>query len=194
MARVLVFRSLRGLSRQPGFSFLASLSLALGIGVNIAIFSALEALVINPLPYPDAGRLVAIYEEASWLGYAKNTPAPANFFDLKRQAKSFQDMAATTSCHAVITGDTAPEEVRCRNLTANTWALLGVQPILGRWFTAEEDHPNPDVAVIGEGLWTRRFGRDPQIVNRFVQINGRAVQIVGVMPVWFRFNGAMELV
>jgi hypothetical protein len=80
-----VFRSLR---RQPGFASIAILTLALGIGVNVAIFSAIEALVINPLPYPDAKRLVAVYEDAAWIGYAKNTPAPANYVDWKRQAKT----------------------------------------------------------------------------------------------------------
>ena len=102
---------LRSLRRATGvLCDLAILTLALGIGVNVAIFSAIEALVINPLPYPDANRLVAVYEDASWLGYAKNTPAPANFVDWKREAKSFEDMAATSGCRAVFTGDAAPEE------------------------------------------------------------------------------------
>jgi hypothetical protein len=77
----------RGLYKQPGFSALAILTLALGIGVNVAIFSALESLVLNPLPFPDANRLVAVYEDAAWVGYAKNTPAPANFLDWKAQSK-----------------------------------------------------------------------------------------------------------
>src|SRR5947209_6457735 len=137
---------LRALCKQPGFALLAILTLALGIGVNVAIFSALEALVINPLPFPQADRLVAVYEDASWIGYPKNTPAPANFFDWKHQSKSFTDMAATSSCRAVFTGDAAPEEVSCRLMSANIWPILGVRPVLGRWFNGDEDHPQPDAA------------------------------------------------
>ncbi len=172
---------------------LAILILALGIGVNVAIFSALEALVINPLPFPHADRLVAVYEDSAWLGYRKNTPAPANFQDWSREAKSFEYLAATTFCRAVLTGDGVPEEVGCRNVTANTWPMLGVKPLLGRWFTREEDHPQPDVGLIGEGLWVRRFGGDAGIIGRAIQINGRAVRIVGVMPQWFRFGADREL-
>ena len=184
---------LRTLLRKPGFLLLASLPLALGIGVNVAIFSALEALVLNPLPYANPDRLMAVYEDSSWIGYPKNTPAPANFFDWKKESKSFEDIAATSGCRAVLTGDGAPEEVRCRSVMANLWPMLGVAPIAGRWFTSEEDHPDPDVILIGEGLWARRWGRDPAVLNRTVQINGRGYKIVGIMPVWFRFGGDMEL-
>jgi putative ABC transport system permease protein len=184
---------LRSLGKQPGFSTVAVLTLALGIGVNVAIFSAIEALVINPLPYPNANRLVAVYEDAAWLGYAKNTPALANFMDWKRESKSFEDMAATNSCKAVFTGDSSPEEIRCRNVTGNLMPMLGVRPILGRWFNPAEDHPSPDVVMIGEGLWTRRFARDPGILNRTVQMNGYAVRVVGVMPGWFHFGGDRDM-
>lgn len=110
---------IRSLRRLPGFSLLAVLTLALGIGINVAILSALEAVVLHPLPFPNADRLVAIYEDASWIGYPKATPAPANFFDGMREAKSFDAMAATTGCRAVLAGDGAPEEVPCRSFTAN---------------------------------------------------------------------------
>ena len=173
---------LRFVRNQPGFSALAILTLALGIGVNVAIFSALEAVVINPLPFPEANRLVAVYEDSSWIGYKKNTPAPANLMDWRRESKSLEDIAATTGCRAVLTGDGAPEEIMCRNVTANLWPVLGVRPILGRWFTAAEDHFQPDVVMIGEGLWTSRFGRDPGILNRTIQIDGKGTQVVGVMP------------
>src|ERR1700676_5060574 len=99
---------LRTLLRQPGFFLLAALPLALGIGVNVALFSALEALVLNPLPYAEPDRLAAVYEDASWIGYPKNTPAPANFFDWRRESKSFEDIAATRGCSAVLTGDGTP--------------------------------------------------------------------------------------
>jgi putative ABC transport system permease protein len=184
---------LRFVRNQPGFSALAILTLALGIGVNVAIFSALEAVVINPLPFPEPNRLVAVYEDSSWIGYKKNTPAPANLMDWRRESKSLEDIAATTGCRAVLTGDGAPEEIMCRNVTANLWPVLGVRPILGRWFTAAEDHFQPDVVMIGEGLWTSRFGRDPGILNRTIQIDGKGVQVVGVMPKWFRFPVDMEM-
>jgi predicted permease len=178
---------IRSLSNQPGFSLLAILTLAFGIGINVAIFSALEAVVLNPLPFPHADRLVAVYEDASWIGYPKATPAPANFFAWKREAKSFDDMAATSGCRAVLTGEGAPEEIPCRSFAANAWPLFGVKPILGRWYTEEEDHPQPDVAIIGEGLWRRRFGGDPGVIGRTIQLNGRGVRVTGVMPRWFHF-------
>jgi len=184
---------LRSLRRQPGFAITAVLTLALGIGVNVAIFSAINALVINPLPYPRADRLVAIYEDSSFIGYLRGTPAPANFLDWKRQSTSFEDMGATSGCRAIFTGGSAPEEVRCRSITWNLLPLLAVHPVIGRWFTAAEDHPDPDVALIGEGLWTRRFARDPTLLKRTVQINGRAVRIVGVMPAWFHFAGDRDM-
>jgi predicted permease len=177
----------RGLRNQPGFSLLAILTLALGIGINVAVFSALEAVVLHPLPFPNADRLVAVYEDASWIGYPKSTPAPGNFFAWKREAKSFEDMAATSGCQAVLTGNGAPEEVLCRSFAANAWPVFGVNPILGRWYTEEEDHPQPDVVMIGEGLWKRRFGGDPNVIGRTIQLSGRAFRVVGVMPLWFRF-------
>ena len=184
---------MRGLRSQPGFSILAILTLALGIGVNVAIFSALDALVLNPLPFPQADKLMAVYEDATFVGYPQNTPAPANFFDWKRQSKSFEDIGATRFCRAVLTGDGAPEQVLCRNFTANMWPILGVSPIRGRWFNADEDHPDPDAVVIGEGLWTRRFARDESILNRTIRINDASYRVVGIMPDWFRFPQRSEL-
>jgi putative ABC transport system permease protein len=184
---------LRGLRSQPGFSILAVLTLALGIGVNVAIFSALDALVLNPLPFKQSDRLVAVYEEASFVGYPQNTPAPADYFDWKRQAKSFEDIGATRFCRAVLTGDAAPEQVLCRSLTANMWPILGVNPIRGRWFSADEDHPDPNVVVIGEGLWTRRYARDESLVGRDIRINDVSFKVVGIMPEWFRFTNRSEL-
>jgi putative ABC transport system permease protein len=181
--RVLV----RSLRNQPGFSILAILTLALGIGINVAIFSALEAVVLNPLPFPHADRLVVLYEDATWLGYPKSNPTPANFFDWKREATTFEDMAVTSGCGAVLTGGAAPEEVRCRKFAANLWPLFGVKPVVGRWFTEAEDHPDSDIVMIGEGLWRRRFGGDPGIIDRTIQINGHGFRVVGVMPRWFRF-------
>lgn len=184
---------LRGLRSQPAFSILAILTLALGIGVNVAIFSALDALVLNPLPFGHPDRLVAVYEDATFIGYPQNTPAPANFFDWKRQAKSFEDIGATRYCRAILTGDGSPEQVLCRSLTANMWPILGVNPIRGRWFSDEEDHPDPNVVMIGEGLWTRRYGRDEKLVGRTILINDAPFRVVGVMPGWFRFTNRSEL-
>src|SRR5579864_9130778 len=181
---------IRSLRNQPGFSLLSILTLALGIGINVAIFSALEAVVLHPLPFPNADRLVAVYEDQSWMGYHKIPVDPANFFGWKREAKLFEDMAATSGCGAVLTGDGAPEEVPCRNFAANIWPLFEVKPILGRWYTEEEDHPQPDVVLIGEGLWRRRFGGDPGVIGRTIQLNGCGFRVAGVMPAWFHFYEA----
>ena len=181
---------IRGLRNQPGFALLAILTLALGIGINVAIFSALEAVVLHPLPFPNANRLVAVYEDQSWMGYPKSPVDPVNFFGWKREAKLFEDIAATFGYRAVLTGDGAPEEVPCRYFAANTWPLFGVKPILGRLYTEEEDHPQPDVVLMGEGLWRRRFGGDPAVIGRTIQLNGRGFRVAGVMPAWFHFYEA----
>lgn len=180
----------RGLAKQPAFTLLAVLTLALGIGINVGIFSALEALVLNPLPYPEAHRLISIYEDASWLGYAKNTPAPANFRDWQRESRSFAGMGATAGCRGTLTGGSQPEEVNCRSLTPNLLPILGTKPMIGRWFEEAEDIVDPKVVLLSEGLWRRRFGADPQVAGKSIQFNGRAVTVVGVMPDSFRFPQA----
>ncbi len=175
---------LRVLVRSPGASLVAIVALALGIGANTAIFSLLDAVLLRPLPYQDPDRLVQVWEEASHVGFPRNTPAPGNFNDWKQQNQVFSDMAASRNLSFTLTGRGGdPEAVVGRGVTANMFSVLGVKPALGRVLAADEDRPGgPPVAVIGHGLWQRRFGGDPAIVGETVEIDGRTTTIVGVMP------------
>jgi predicted permease len=178
----------RGLWKRPGFTVVAVLTLALGIGANTAIFSVVNAVLLKPLQFHDPDRLVLVWEDATFAGFPHNTPAPANYVDWKTQSQSFADMAATAEETFNLTGDGDPERVAAYSVTANFFPLLGVPPALGRVFTADDDRPGAhNVAVLSHGLWQSRYGSDPQIVNRDIQLNGEKYTVVGVMPGGFQF-------
>jgi putative ABC transport system permease protein len=174
--------------RNPGFFAVAVAVLALGIGANTAIFSAVEAVLLRPLPYDHPDRLVMVWEDASFIGFALNTPAPANYVDWKTQNQVFTDMAATRYAGASLTGDGTPEQLSGRKVTPNFFDVLGVQPTLGRPFTAEEDKVKSPVVVISYGLWKRRFGGDKSIVERDILFDGIPTKVLGVMPKGFFFR------
>jgi putative ABC transport system permease protein len=177
----------RQLTRNPAFTIVALLALALGIGANSAIFTAFEAVLLRPLPYGNPDRLVIVWEEASFVGFAHNTPAVANYEDWRKQNTVFTDMAATRSRKANLTGDGPPEQLRGRAVTPNFFDVIGVQPAIGRPFTKEEDAAGAKVVLISDGLWHRRFGGDPTIVGKSIYMNGDKVQVIGVMPKRFFF-------
>src|SRR5690242_12593384 len=131
----------RGLWKRPGFTVVAVLTLALGIGANTAIFSVVNAVLLRPLQFRDPDRLVMIWEDATFAGFPRNTPAPANYFDWKNQTHSFEDMSATHEETFNLTGDGDPERVSAYSVTANFFPLLGVPPALGRTFLPDEDRP-----------------------------------------------------
>lgn len=175
--------ALRLLGRSPGFSVFAVLALALGLGANAAIFSVVNAVLLHPLPFRDAGRLVEIWEDGSRSRFPLDTPAPANYVDWKRQNDVFEDMAALKGDLYALTGQGTPEQIEGSPVTANLFPMLGVSPILGRNFSAQEDQPGGEkVALISYGLWQRRFGSDAAIVGRDIWLNGARYQVVGVMP------------
>jgi predicted permease len=180
--------TLRQVLRNPGFFAVAVAALALGIGANTAIFSAVEAVLLRPLPYAQPDRLVMVWEDASYIGFALNTPAPANYLDWKAQNKVFTDMAATRHTGAALTGDGVPEQLSGRKTTPNFFDVLGVQPVLGQPFTAEEDQTNAKVAVISYGVWQRRYGGDASIIGRGIMLDGIKTRVVGVMPRNFFFH------
>jgi putative ABC transport system permease protein len=145
---------LRGLWKRPGFTAVAVITLALGIGANAAIFSVVNAVLLRPLQFKDPERLVIVWEDAAFAGFPRNTPAPANYVDWKTQAQSFEDMAATHESSMNLTGDGEPERVATRRVTANFFPLLGAQPLMGRGFLPEEDRPQANkVAVLSHSLW-----------------------------------------
>ncbi len=177
------FRSgFRFLRRNPAFAAFAILTLALGIGANTAIFSVLDAVLLRPLPYEDDARLMAIWEDASFVSFPKNTPSPANFADWRKRNRTFQDMAAARSRTANFTEDGAPELVFGAGVTSNFFSVLRVKPQLGRAFLEAEDRPGSAVVLLSHGLWVRRYGADRSIVGRPVRMNGEKVTVVGVMP------------
>jgi putative ABC transport system permease protein len=179
--------ALRQVRRNPGFFAIAVAALALGIGANTAIFSAVESVLLRRLPYAQPDRLVMVWEDASFIGFAHNTPAPANYVDWRAQNQVFTDMAALRYGHAAFSGDQAPEQVMGRGVTPNFFDVLGVQPALGRPFTAEEDAAKRKVIVLSYALWQRRYGSDPTLPGKSVLMDGEPVMVVGVMPRDFFF-------
>ena len=181
---VYAFRQFR---RNPSFFIIAIAVLALGIGANTAIFSAVEALLLRPLPYGEPGRLVIVWEDASTIGFAHNTPSPANYVDWRAENQVFTDMTAFRYQTASLTGDQRPEQAHGGAVTANFFDVLQVQPFLGRPWTREEDAARSKAVVISYSLWLRRFGGDPKIIGRGILMNGQSTVVLGVMPRDFFF-------
>jgi putative ABC transport system permease protein len=173
------FRMLR---KSPSFTFFAVAVLALGIAANSAIFSIADAILVRPLPYRDANRLVMIWEDSSAYGFPKDTPAPGNFSDWKSRNQVFEDVAAISDGSFNLTGSGNPENLIGKWATANLFSVLGVSPALGRDFRPEDDVPGaPAVALLSHGLWLRRFGGDPRIVGKEILLNNEKCTVIGVM-------------
>ncbi|MBI4889872.1 MAG: ABC transporter permease [Acidobacteria bacterium] len=174
---------LRHLWRSPGFTVVAGLTLALGIGANTAIFSVVQAVLLEPLAYKDAGRLVTILHRGT------GPVAPANYLDWRRQAtSSFQAMGAAQAWNPNLTGIDQPETVRALQVTQSLLPMLGVEPALGRLFAAGEDQRGRDhEVVLSDRLWQRRFGGQPDVIGKQVALNGEQYTVVGVMPPSFQF-------
>ena len=178
----------RQITNNPGFFALAVAALALGIGANTAIFSAVEAVLLRSLPYSQPDRLAVVWEDASFIGFAFNTPAPANYLDWRARNQVFTDMLATRFVTASLTGDGQPEQLSGKKVTPNFFDVLGVQPVAGRPFTVEEDKAQTPVVVLSYNLWRRRFGGDEAIIGREILLNGVQTKVVGAMPKDFFFG------
>ena len=175
--------SARTLRKSPGFALFAVLTLALGLGANAAIFGVVDAVLLRPLPFRNADRLVEIWEDASHLGFPQAPLAPANFQDWKRRNHIFEDMAALRGDLYALTGSGTPEQIEGSPVTANLFPLLGVSPILGRNFSAGEDRPGgARVVLISYGLWQRRFAGDVSVVGRDIWLSNQNYRVIGVMP------------
>lgn len=179
---------IRSLLKRPASTTVALITLALGIGVNTAIFSAVDSVLLRPLPFKDPERLVSIWEQTLQIGIKQNQVAPANFFDLRTQNQTFEAIAATGPQDLNLTGDGEPERISAQLVSANVFSILGVEPALGRTFLANEDQPGQEhVVVLSHALWQRRFNSDASLVNRNITINGETFTVVGVMPRGFFF-------
>jgi putative ABC transport system permease protein len=180
------FRMLR---KSPGFTAVAVITLALGIGANTAIFSVVNAVLIRPLPYPNANRLVMIWEKRLPDGEQENVTSPATFVNWREHATVFEQTAACFNWTKVLTGGAAPERLNVQEVSPNFFALLGMNAALGRTLLASEDSVDGanDVVVLSFELWQRRFGSDPRIVGRNILLDGKPQTVVGVMPRGFQF-------
>ena len=184
-----VVYGLRVLSRKPGFTAVAVVTLALGIGANTAIFSLVSAVLLRPLKYREAERLVMVWEAVSAVGLSRDNPAAGNYADWKAQNKVFEGMAAIDQRTYDLAGDGEPEKLFAFAVTPDFFHVLGAEPALGRALLPEEDSPGAArVAVISHGLWQRRFGSDPGVLGRDILLSGEKHTVVGVMPAGFQFE------
>lgn len=180
--------AVRTMAKKPGFTAVAIIIMALGIGANTAIFSLVRAVLLQPLPFANPERLVIVWEDASFVGFPKNTPAPANYMDWKARNEVFEDMAAITPRDFNLTGDGEPEKIDANAVLANFFPLLGVEAAAGRVLTADDDQPQaPKVAVISYSLWQSRYGGQSSVVGREILLNDEKYTVVGVMPKGFQF-------
>src|SRR5918996_1533329 len=186
--------ALRNLWKRPGFTLVAVLTLAIGIGANTAIFSAINALLLKPLPFPELDRVVAIWDKLPSRGVQHNEVSVANYLDWQAQTQSFEQLALYRWWSANLTGVDPPERIQGFLVTANFFDALGVKPMMGRNFTSEENQPGKDaVAIITHSLWQRRFGGDPNIVNKTITVNSVVRTVVGVTPERFNFPKGSEV-
>ena len=179
--------AVRGLIRTPGFSVVAVVVLAIGIGANTAMFSLVDAMLLRGLPYPDADRLMVLIGNVQRATVERRGNSLPDHEDWRAKATCFDDMAAFSTTTISLLGIDEPERISVEAVSAPYFSLLGVSPVHGRTFREEEDAvPNRDfVAVLSDGLWRRRFGADPSIVNRTIQLGGQAYTVLGIMPPGF---------
>ena len=188
--------ALRMILKAPAFSLVAILTLALGIGANTAIFSVVNAAMIRPLPFPNSQRLMSIYHVYKKLNLDRVTVYPGAYVYYRDNASSFEQVATFNGFRVPhnLTGGGDPERVHVVAATASFFPALGTSPLLGRVFTAEEDKPGAArVAVLGYGLWNRRFAHDEGLVGREVTLDGANYTVIGVMPKGFEFPEEAEL-
>ncbi len=180
-----VFYALRRLVKAPGFTIVAVITLALGIGANTAIFSVVDGVLLQPLPYPESDRLVGVYHTTE--GHRAVMSGP-NFTDVVHSATSFENAAAISTGRMILTGEGDPIRLPVAEVSASLFNVLRVRPALGRTFNADENTPGKNnVVILSHGLWQQRFGSDANVIGRRVQLDGVAKEVVGVMPAGFSY-------
>jgi putative ABC transport system permease protein len=184
---------LRSLLRRPGFAALGIATLALGIGANTAIFSVVNAVLLRPLPFPDSERLALVFEGIPTLGFPRVGFSPPDFAVYAAGEKSFEGLAAYEDDAMELSGRGDPERVMAARTSANLLAVLGVTPLLGRSFAADEEAPGHHVALLSYGLWQRKYAGDPSVLGQSVVLDRQVYTVVGVLPRPFQFplRGAM---
>jgi len=185
---------LRILLKNPVFTAVAVIVLALGIGANTAIFSVVNGVLLSPLPYAQPEQLAMVWLDNRRQGVRDDVTSYPNFLDWRDQNKTFQGMSGIRDYTVNLTGSGEPEEIRATAVSPNFFQLMGVHPSQGRGFTSEEEQPGKDkIVVLGHGLWQRRFGADPGILNRTLLLNGEQHTVVGIMPPGFQFPNKTDL-
>jgi predicted permease len=183
--------SVRAMRRNPMFTAVALLTLAIGIGANTAVFSVVNSVLLKPLPYPKAEELVGIWQTAPGAPGVSNVSgdlrmSPSMYVTYAEQNRTFQSFGAYFAATSTVTGIADPEEVRTLIVTEGTLEALAVQPVLGRWFTHAEQQPGTQAVMLGYGYWQRRFGGDKSVIGKRLTLESRTREIIGVMPQGFR--------
>ncbi len=178
-----VRHAVRGFLKSPVFTATALLSLTIGIGANAALFSVLNALLLHPLPYSDADRLVILWNRSPGLNIAEDWFSTAQYFDIRAGHSGFEQLSIAIGGNYNLTGDGEPERVGIIRVSSNLLPMLGARPADGRLFTADDDAPGgTGAAVLGYGTWMRRHGGDPHVIGKIITLNGQPYQVVGALP------------
>ncbi len=178
----------RRLWRAPVFTVITLITLAAGVGANIAVFSVVEGVLLKPLPYPHPESLVGVWHTAPGLNLDEVNMAPSNYFIYREQNRVFDDVGIYQGDSVSVTGKGNPEQVQALDVTDGVLPILGLTPVLGRWFNRVDDSPaGPDTAMLSYDYWRSRFGSNKTIVGQTIQVDGKAREVIGVMPKEFRF-------
>ena len=178
----------RRLWRAPVFTVITLITLAAGVGANIAVFSVVESVLLKPLPYPHPESLVGVWHTAPGLNIDDVNMAPSNYFVYRELNRTFEDIGIYQGDSVSVTGQGNPEQVQALDVTDGVLPILGLAPVQGRWFNRVDDSPGgPDTVMLSYDYWQSRFGSDRSIVGRTIRVDGKARQVIGVMPKEFRF-------
>ncbi len=170
------------------FTAIAAITLAVGIGANSAIFSVINGVLLKPLPYRHPDELIDLNHTAPGVNFPDADPAPFLYFTYREQGRAFQSLGLYQTNSRTVTGLAEPEEVHCLDVTAEILPMLGVQPVLGRWFSPQDHAPgSPPTVILTYGWWQARFGGDRSVIGRQIVVNGVSHRVIGVMPADFRF-------
>jgi putative ABC transport system permease protein len=176
---------IRTMARRPGFTLVALITIALGIGANTAIFSVVNTVLLRPLPYADPERLVVLWEKQDMI--PQESPSLPDFLDWRERNQSFEQMAVARRDNANLTGGGEPERLLVRMVTSNFFDTLGVNPQLGRPFSLEEEHARTPVVLLSDALWKRRFGGDPALLGNSITLYDSSFTVIGILPAHFQF-------
>ncbi len=184
-------RSARALARKPGFALIAILIIAIGIGANVSLFTVVRSVLLKPLPFNDPARLISLYEYFPDPKLSYNVVAGGVFTEWREDSHSFSDLAVVlpwVQYNLSESGGQLPERVRASEVSWNLFPTLGVEPAVGRGFTRTDDQPSANATVVlSWGLWKRRFGGDPAILNQTIRLDAKPFTVIGVMPAWFAY-------